>query len=369
MTPLVLDEDQGNVEHSRENDEREHDVVREVERGVDLDPHRHVGLPDFRKDLPRGLDRSFCPSELLRLQCVDLRRKLRGRRDVVQIDKPPSFQLCTVRQVEVFGKRVRMPVPRVQDRILSPDPAGTVKVDEESRPVPDVLFHHKMSVERECLRSREERIFAVEMFPTRLYQPHVRVGEMRYRLLQEIRVGHKVGVEDGQEFAARMRETFLQGARLVARPVRPANVLNVVPKRLEFLDGPVDNVHGLVRRIVQYLDLQLLFRIVKRTNSLDEPSDNVEFVVDRQLHGHDRRVGERRLEQHVEPLLPQVVIDHHKPVGSEREQNEKGNEIQVQHEIGEEIVFQEFLAKQHEVGHGHDKCVTIQRRCRSICLL
>ena len=60
------------------------------------------------------------------------------------------------------------------------------------------------------------------------------------------------------------------------------------------LDKLADDFHGLIRGIVEHLDLQLLFRIDHRTGGIDQATDHIDLVVDGELDRDHRVLAQSR---------------------------------------------------------------------------
>ena len=133
-------------------------------------------------------------------------------------------------------------------------------------------------------------------------------------LPEDPRARHEVRVEDRDELAARRLHPGLQRSRLVARPVLARDVDDVEPERAVSLDHPRGDLARLVRRVVEDLDLEQVLRIVERRRGVDQPLDDVDFVVDRKLHGDAREDRKRsRRAGNVQPM-PVVETNHQDPV-------------------------------------------------------
>ena len=116
-----------------------------------------------------------------------------------------------------------------------------------------------------------------------------RIGvEVRKRLQQEVLPRHEIRIEDRHVFAAGGDKSLLERTGLESLPVRAAYLLDVVPELPVALDILGDHIHGLVRGIIQHLDLELVLRIDHGTGGIDQAADHVDLVEDRQLDGHDR---------------------------------------------------------------------------------
>src|SRR6266404_735686 len=71
---------------------------------------------------------------------------------------------------------------------------------------------------------REQGIIAIQIGPTRLHHSDLFILEVRNAAPEKIGSGNKVRVEDGDEFALRGFQAILEGASLIAFPIRAVNV-------------------------------------------------------------------------------------------------------------------------------------------------
>src|SRR6185295_20014537 len=129
---------------------------------------------------------------------------------------------------------VVLPAAAGLDRLAPPDPCGTVEVEEAADAVAGRVLDLEMTVEEDRLDPREQGKAAVDVAPAALDHadlgPALGVGEVGDRRFQEVGTGHEVGVEHGQESAARDAETGLESARLEASAVAPVEMVDVEPE-------------------------------------------------------------------------------------------------------------------------------------------
>src|SRR6185503_9823817 len=116
--------------------------------------------------------------------------------------------------------------------------------------------------EEDRLEPREERILLVDVAPARLDAADLPVDEVVDRLLEEVGLRDEVRVEQRHELALGGLEAVVERARLVAAAVAAVDVLDVDALGAPFLDLLPRDLDGLVGRVVQDLDLELLARVV-----------------------------------------------------------------------------------------------------------
>ena len=269
---------------------------------------------------------------LLALEGVHLDRQFR-RGDVTrQEHEAPAAQLRAVAEVEVFGQRVVLPAAAVVDGVTPPDAGGAVEVEEAAAAVAAAVLEHEVGVEQDGLDLREQRVVFVQVSPARLHHADLGVGEVVHRRHQEVGLRDEVGVEDRDVGAARHLHGGLERAGLVAGAVGAVDVLDVEAVGGMTAHGGRGDGAGLVGRVVEHLDLELLARVVDGADRVHEPVDHVHLVEDRQLDGDDRQLvevpqGHRHLVlvlhvevHHVVAVPPVHGQDHeHEEVGRENE--------------------------------------------------
>src|SRR5262249_20569034 len=108
-----------------------------------------------------------------------------------------------------------------------PDTCRSVEVEEASAAITSAVLEDEMPVEQDRLDLREQRIVLVDVPPARLHHPDARVAEVRHQLREKIGGGDEVGVEHGDELAARNLQPGLHSAGLEAAPVGAVVVLDV----------------------------------------------------------------------------------------------------------------------------------------------
>ena len=90
-----------------------------------------------------------------------------------------------------------------------------VEVEKQPAARTRAVLDHEMAVEQDRFHFGQRGIVAIEVGPARLHHADFRGGEIRQRAPQKIRGRNKIGVEDGDEFAGRGLQSFLQRAGLV----------------------------------------------------------------------------------------------------------------------------------------------------------
>src|SRR6476659_9704775 len=92
-----------------------------------------------------------------------------------------------------------------------------------------------MTIQKDRLRAREQRIAAVQMSPPRLNHSDFWIGKEMHGAFEQVFLRNKIGIEDAKKFAFRSRGSARQGASLKAGPVSPLDPLDVEPALTQLL--------------------------------------------------------------------------------------------------------------------------------------
>ncbi len=228
----------------------------------------------------------------------------------------------TVTEIHVLGQGIVLPAPGIHDALLAPDSPGAVEGEEAAAPVAGGLLEFQVSVEKHGLHPGEQVVIPVQMPPARLDETDLIVREVMNGLLEDVGVRHKIGVKDEHIVPLGGLEPVLQRPGLEPAPVVAVNQLGVEPARLQLLDLHLRDPGGLVGRVVEKLDLELVLGIVQPRDGGQQPLHHVHFIEDRQLNRHQRQFLEASLHPWTPPRVLQVKVDDAKsmtPVPGEPE--------------------------------------------------
>ena len=134
---------------------------------------------------------------------------------------------------------------------------------------------------------------------------------MVHRALQDVGLGHEVGVEDEHQFALGSAQSILQSARLESGPVGAAHVLDIQIGQvaLQGRDLAQAEVLCLVGGIVEHLHLETITGVANGRDGIKQALDHVHLIEQGKLHrdrGQLRVVaGDLRL-----PIAVLVVEEH-----------------------------------------------------------
>ena len=148
---------------------------------------------------------------------------------------------------------------------------------------------------------------------------------MVHGALEDVRVGHEVGVEDQHQLALGGAQAVLQCAGLEPGAIRAVHILDVEiwVAHDELGNLVATDVAGFVGGIVEDLDLEAVARIANRGHGVEQPLGHVHLVVQRELHGHRGQLGELALLDRLLVAVPIVEIDER---GTVKAVDRQGNE-------------------------------------------
>ena len=257
-----------------------------MEGGFELHLERRSASPDGGQKLFGRLNQAFRPAGLLGLEGIHLHRKLRGALDGRVVHKLPATQLRAVGEVCVLGERVVLPAAGVGDGRAPPHPGRAVEVEEAPGKIPPAVLDNEVSVEQNRFHFGQVRKVPVDPRPSPLDHRHLGIGEIGDEPLQGAGRGNEVGVEDGDEFTARLLKPRGERPGLVALAIRAAVIGDGNARRRQAFDQPRGYLARLVRRIVQHLNLQPVAWVIELRRRFEQPLDHVALVG--QLHRHPR---------------------------------------------------------------------------------
>jgi hypothetical protein len=145
-----------------------------------------------------------------------------------------------------------------------------------------------VAVQHQRLHLRQQRVVAVDVAPAGLHHADGRVREVPHHIPEEIERREEIRVEDRDQLALRHLQPVVQRPRLVAAPVDPVDVHHVDPLAPQPLHREPRDRLGLVRRVVQHLDLEEVLRVVDLRHRVDQPHRHRGLVEQRELHRHPR---------------------------------------------------------------------------------
>src|SRR5205823_2211069 len=207
-----------------------------------------------------------------------------------------------------LGQGVMLPAARLFNARFSPESGRSVEVEKATAARARGLFENEMAVEKHRLHAGEQGITAIQMAPARLNHPHFRIGKEIDRLAQQMRRWNEIGIENTNEFTARGSQPSFQGARFEAGAIDSMNQFDIETALTQFRCTIRRNLLRVIGRIVEHLDLQPIAWVIQLADRAQQPLHYINFVEDRQLHGHDRQLFESAgWHRRVFPILEKEV--------------------------------------------------------------
>ena len=124
-----------------------------------------------------------------------------------------------------------------------------------------------MAIDAEGLGPCERGVGAIEVPPARLHHGDGGVLKKRQGLQKKVRCGHKIGIEDGDEFARRLVQALPQGPGFVSLPMRAMLQDDVETQVTILRDELLGQRRRVIRGVIENLDLQAGSRIDERTTA------------------------------------------------------------------------------------------------------
>src|SRR5207247_9827973 len=135
--------------------------------------------------------------------------------------KVHSGDLRAISYIGVFGLRIVLPSARAFDCGPPPNACRAVEVEESSGEMTSAVFDDEVAVKNHRLHLREQRIFAIDMTPTRLNHSNLRIAEIIHNVFEKIRRGNEVRIENRNQFACREIQTVFQSTSFETFTVGP----------------------------------------------------------------------------------------------------------------------------------------------------
>src|SRR6059036_1051357 len=115
---------------------------------------------------------------LLRLEAIHVHRQLGRSHNVRKIDKFPARQLGAIAEIEILAQRIILPASALFDTGTPPETSRSIEIEKPAAAAARGLLKQKVSVQKDRLHAREQRIPAIQMSPAGLDHSHFRVSEV-----------------------------------------------------------------------------------------------------------------------------------------------------------------------------------------------
>ena len=235
------------------------------------------------------------------------------------------------------------------DRRPPPYSGSAIEIEEAAGEVAAAVFDDEVTVQNHRFDLRQKRIFAIDVPPARLHHSDFAIAEVIDNVFEKVWRGNEVRIENRDQLACGELQSVLQRAGFESMAIRAMDVMDVETQFAMFLDARRGNLGGAVRRIVQNLNFQQFSRISDAASGFDQPLDNVQFVVDRQLHGDPRLYLQNGLRLCNLVFMLQVQVNEVIAMNSVDGKNDQDGEIRNQNE---DVECREVLV---ETGDSNDR--------------
>ena len=191
-----------------------------------------------------------------------------------------------------------------------------------------------VAVEHQGLDPGELRVVAVQVTPACLDHPDLRVAEVADDRANEVGLGDEVGVEDRDELTLGDGEAGVERARLVADAIDAVMQVDAasMPRARSRVDLGSREALGVVGRVVEDLDLELVRRVIDARAGLDEARGDSRLVEERELDRDARELAldERRGLLRGAERLPVAIAEQHQvqPMQAIRAETEENSEVE-----------------------------------------
>src|SRR5437660_9029906 len=115
---------------------------------------------------------------LLRLEAVHVYRQFRRSYNVRKINEFPARQLGAIAEIEILAQCIILPASALFDTGTPPETGRSIEIEKPAAAAARGLLQQKVSVQKDRLHTREQRISAIQMSPSGLDHSHFRVSEV-----------------------------------------------------------------------------------------------------------------------------------------------------------------------------------------------
>ena len=148
-----------------------------------------------------------------------------------------------------------LPAAGVGNHLLAEYAGRSVEIEEIARARPRSVLQNEMAVQQHGFHFGQEAVVAVQIAPTGLHHPDVRVGEIVDGPLEKIGRRAEVRIENGDELSGGRLQPFLEGPGFKPGPVRPVVVFDGIAESVVARHQGFGERRRIVVGIVQHLNL------------------------------------------------------------------------------------------------------------------
>ncbi len=223
-----------------------------------------------------------------------------------------------------------LPATGVDDGRAPPQPGGAVEIEEAAGAVAAGVLHDEVAVEHERLRLGERGEVAIDVLPAALHHGDLGVEEVVHGAIEDVRVGHEVGVEDQHQLALGGAQAVLQCAGLEPGAIRAVHILDVEiwVAHDELGNLVATDVAGFVGGIVEDLDLEAVARVADGGHGIEQPFGDVHLVEQGKLHRHGGQLRELASLDRLLVAVPVVEEDERRAVEAVDRQGDEDDQVE-----------------------------------------
>src|SRR5437667_4485499 len=122
------------------------------------------------------------------------------------------------------------------------------------------------------------------MAPARLDHADFRIGEKMNGALEQVRLGHEIGIQDTNKFAISRFEPDGESACFEPGTIDAVNQLDVEAALAQLIRTSGGQLARIIGRVVQHLDLKTISRIIEFADRAKEALHHVNLIKNWQLH-------------------------------------------------------------------------------------
>jgi hypothetical protein len=181
-----------------------------------------------------------------------------------------------------------VPTASIADGLATPDSGRTIKVEIPVGITTAAMFNQEMGIQQDRLDLGKRAVLTVDMIPASLDHTHLVIGKIVNCAHQNIWVGHKVRIKNGNIFTATLFKAIGKSSCLETGAVHTLDVGDVETLFSVALDLTLGKMDGFVGGIIQYLDFQAILGVVNPTHRVDQAVHHKLLVVNGKLYRDHR---------------------------------------------------------------------------------
>src|ERR1700735_5476490 len=122
-----------------------------------------------------------------------------------------------------------LPAAGFADAALPPEASCPVEIKEPARSTPGRLFQDEMSIQQDRLSPRQPGVRPIDVAPSCLNHPYLRIGEIVDALPEDVGRWNEVGIQNEEKFSLCILESVIKCAGFESDPILPVQNHRVKP--------------------------------------------------------------------------------------------------------------------------------------------